>query len=51
MLAAKSANIRLALLNIQQRRYVDTLSHLEKEEKVKASIKRRPMIEYDGENS
>jgi hypothetical protein len=30
MLAVKSSNMRLALLNIQQRCYVDTLAHLQK---------------------
>lgn len=47
MLSTNSANMRLALLNIQQRKYVQTLSSLNQEKKVKDSLKRRPNSDED----
>lgn len=47
MLSTASANMREALLNIQQRNYVRSLGCLEKERKVVKAIQRRP-VDEDG---
>lgn len=48
MLSTGSANMREALLNIQQRNYVRSLACLEKERKVVGAVQRRP-VDEDGE--
>ena len=43
MLTTTSPNMRSALLNIQQRNYVESLACLNQEKKLVSTMKRRPM--------
>lgn len=45
MLSTSSSNMREALLNIQQRRYVDSLACLDKEKTLISTLARRPTDE------
>ena len=51
MLSTTSSNMREALLNIQQRNYVKSLSFLDKERKLMTSMGRRPMDEENDDLS